>query len=618
MLYSLIITIFSIICIIILMLVYFTKKNFNRIQNKIYKYFFIVTLTFLIFQVISVFSLNYTNNDFLVFITWRISWSGCIAWYGLFYFYFSSSITKDDSKNIFEYIKKDKLNLILSIIFVLGLIGYFTLLPFAGLDPQNMTYIPGSTSYIVWVFCFFINSLVIIKLIKNKDKVSKKNKFVIWMSILATIIIMGIQILYQYISIVPLGFTILMYFLYFSLEDPDLILLEETKIIKDEIEKLNQVKVDFLSNISYEIKNPMDSICSITDTLLNTQITESTARNYLRELCDSGSDLLDIINNILDLSAIESGSDLLKFRNYNTKESIIRLVNATKNKLGYSKVQFNVNLDKNISSVLYGDESKIYQCVLNVLINAIKYTDVGKINLTISSKKEGPKETLLFKVEDTGIGIKEEDANKLFEKFTRLDDAVSKEIEGTGLGLTIAQKYLNLMEGKIWFESQYLAGSTFYIEVPQTIVDATPINNVVLDNKSFLEKEPLDCSKYNILIVDDNKLNSNLMIRLLERYHFNIDCVSSGDECITKIKSGEDYNMILMDDSMPEISGSETLKVIKELLGNDLPPVIVLTANAIFGMKEAYINLGFSDYISKPIDISELDRIINKYLNKMI
>ncbi|MDD6272223.1 MAG: ATP-binding protein [bacterium] len=616
MLYGLLLAIGSLIYLIILMIIYYNKKYFDIVQGRIYRYMLFLNIVFIVFQIIAVLVIYFSLSDVIIYLTWRISWSACIGWYGFFYFYFVAFTNNDNSNSFISFLKKRKFCMGMAIFICIAIVVYFIFLPYETQTVSNMTYLPGKTAYIVFVFCVFLDILVIINLIKNIKNLSKQDTTVIFASLLATIILMSFQVKYQLITFIPLGFAVEMYLLYFTTENPDLLLLKKTKEVSDELEKSNKIKLDFLSNVSYEIKNPMDSISSLTDTLINTPFNVDSTKNYLKQICNSGSDLLDITNNILDLSTIETGTNLVKNKNYNPSEMISRLVDIIKNKLGYSKIHFNVSVDTNLPTIVNGDESKVYQCVLNILTNAVKYTEIGKITFTVTSKREGNNVRILFKVMDTGIGIKEEDHKYLFEKFSRLDDAVIKEIEGSGLGLTIAKKYLDLMGGKIWFESQHLAGSTFFIEIVQTIVDPTPIRNIAFNTEKINYSEGYDCSNCKLLVVDDDELNVKVLSRMLERYKLKFDYVEDGDKCITKIKSDEKYDLIFMDDNLPNITGTETMKLLKDLAGNELPPVIILTANAILGMKEKYLSEGFSDYLSKPIDIQELDKIINKYLKK--
>ena len=274
-----------------------------------------------------------------------------------------------------------------------------------------------------------------------------------------------------------------------------------------------------------------------------------------------------------------------------------------------------MNVDKNISSVLYGDSTKLYQSLLNILTNAVKYTDVGRITFTLTSTKNVNSERLLFKISDTGTGIKDEDRDKVFSKFSRLDNALEGEIYGSGLGLAITKQYIESMNGKIWYDTTYRVGTTFYIELEQKIVDSTTIGQSV-ETEAQETNAKLDCSNYKVLVVDDNTLNLKVAKRILEEYKFQVNTVTNGNDCIYKVKNGEEYDIIFLDHMMPEIDGIETLNVLKKLDGYKLPPIVALTANAYDSIKGDYIAQGFSDYIQKPINYKELNKLINKYFGE--
>ena len=249
--------------------------------------------------------------------------------------------------------------------------------------------------------------------------------------------------------------------------------------------------------------------------------------------------------------------------------------------------------------------------------NSVKYTEVGKIKLTVTKNltKTGYVD-LHFKITDTGYGIKKEDYDKLFLKFSRLDNAKSNEIEGTGLGLVITKKYVELLGGTITFDSEYEVGTTFYVNLSQKIVNYSKLGNVTEPINPETHSEFEDYSNYKVLVVDDNKLNLKVATRILEKYGIKVDTLSSGKECVFKIKEGAKYDMIFLDHMMPEMDGIETLHILKKIEGYDIPPIIVLTANAITGMREMYLKEGFNEYLSKPININDLNKIIVKFLKK--
>ena len=447
---------------------------------------------------------------------------------------------------------------------------------------------------------------------KHKAAIDSKATIFIASIVVLFFILQGI---FTYVSFSPILFTIMLYFIYFLIENPDLKIIREINSSQEDIEKSNQAKTDFLSNMSYEIKMPMNLIISLCDELNNLPVyDEAEVKTNIKQIVESGNKLLDIINNILDISKIETGKESLSEIDYNINDIISNVINVAKQKIGSKPIKLMVNIDQSTSSVLHGDSSKIYQSLLNIVTNAIKFTEVGRIVITLSSTRSNGVEHLLFKVADTGIGIKPEDKDKVFVKGKKIENDLGNEEEGAGLGLVITKQYVDSLEGKIWFESEHRVGTTFYIEVGQRIVDATPLGSTIANAKPTDEK--IDCSKYKVLIVDDNVLNIKVAKRLLEIYKFQIDSVTSGKECVDKIKNEEKYDGIFMDHMMPEMDGIETLHVLKKLDEYTLPPVIALTANAIAGMKEMYLKEGFDDYLSKPINTHELDRVINKFYNK--
>ena len=326
--------------------------------------------------------------------------------------------------------------------------------------------------------------------------------------------------------------------------------------------------------------------------------------------------MLEIINNIWDISKIESGSDVLDEREYSIGSIIMELGSIIEARIASRPIKLVLDVDSNTPSKLYGDQTKVFQVLLNILTNSVKYTEVGKIKLTLKSVINKDMVKLKFKVSDTGYGIKKEDYDKLFEKFSRLDSAKTNEIEGTGLGLVITKKYVDLMGGKIWFESEYGAGTTFYVEIDQKIINAQSIGDVREPTGKSCDIDYMDCSQYTVMIVDDNKLNLKVAERILKAYNFNVVLAKNGKECIYKVKEGKKYDMIFLDHMMPEMDGLEVIHILNKLEDYDIPPIVALTANAITGMREMYLKEGFDEYLSKPININELDKMIHKYFGE--
>lgn len=616
MAFGLILTEGSLAFLIVLTLVYLQKLQFNTVRNKTYSLLLIITLIFSITELITVLELKYVANETLDFILWRFHYMFCIIWFAVYYYYYYSIIYMPNETKLINVIKANLFNKIASILFGVLTIGYW-FLPWSGMSYNDLDLFPNKTEYyfIPFIMIFFL--FMVFRLFKNKTATTKKEKLALCISFFIFLIGFIFQAIFVNVAFVPFAFITLLFIMYFSMENPDLKVLEEINSAQGDIEKSNQTKTDFLSNMTYEIKVPMNLIMSLCDELVNMpKFDEKLVREDISQIAASGNSLLDIINNILDISKIETGKDTLQEKDYKINDLLTDVINIAKSKIGAKQVKLMVNVDQNISSVLNGDYAKLYQALINIVANAAKYTNVGRVTFTLTSTKTSGIEHLLFKVTDTGTGIKQEDQAKLFSKGTRLDNATEGEIEGSGLGLVITKQYIDVMGGKIWFDSQYRVGTTFYIDVPQKIVDATPIGNAANEEASKKTTEKLDCSKYTVLVVDDNQLNIKVAKRLLETYKFTVDSVMAGKDCVYKVKEGTKYDAIFMDHMMPEMDGIETLHVLKKLDGYELPPIIALTANAIAGMKEMYLSEGFDEYLSKPINTNELDRIVNKFFNK--
>lgn len=613
MISGLMLTLGSLLFIILLFFTYFLKQRFGSIRNKLYRYMLIVNIILVVSEIITSFLIAYCSNQTVIYLFLRIHWMTGIILLSLLYYYSFVFIESLSAKNLMEIIKHDTKTKVMTIIFLIAGILYF-FIPFDKPDPSNISYIPGMAAYFVLGFCGFVVISIIILMLRQKKQVPFRKKVSIWFMIIELSLLFILQFSFPNIAIEAIGVVVQMYFLYFNIENPDLKIINELETIKNDIERSNKAKSDFLSNMSHEIRTPMNAIVGFSQTLLNDpNFNEESARNDISHISAAGENLLDIINNILDISKIESGKETLEKKDYSIASVVLELTSIVEARISDKPIKLIVDVSKDIPSKLYGDSTKLFQILLNILTNSAKYTEVGKINLKVTADINGDEVTLHFKISDTGYGIKKEDSEKLFKKFSRLDSATANEIEGTGLGLVITKKYVDLMQGKIWFESEYEVGTTFYVDINQKIVDHKPMGELTEPTKADTEINFIDCSKKNVLIVDDNKLNIKVASRLLEAYKFNIDTTTNGKDCIYKIKEGLHYDMIFLDHMMPELDGIKTLHILKKLDGYELPPIVALTANAITGMKEMYLNEGFDEYLSKPINVVELNKLIIKY-----
>lgn len=385
----------------------------------------------------------------------------------------------------------------------------------------------------------------------------------------------------------------------------------------------NEAKSQFLSTMSHDIRTPMNAIVGMNEMILRNSHDEEIL-TYANNIKMAGTTLLAIIKDILDFSKIEAGKMELVLESYNFVSLLNDLVNMVTCKAEEKGLFFELNVDRNIPRVLIGDEIRIKQIITNILSNAVKYTKEGGITFTITSTKSDKRQDeviLHVEIKDTGVGIKKEDLDKLFIAFERIEEKKNRDVEGTGLGMAIAQSFLNMMGSKIYVESEYGVGSVFSFELRQTVVDWEAIGEYDEAFKQFRSeqkeyKAKFEAPEAKILIVDDTEINLKVLISLLRETKIQIDTADSGDACISKFKT-KHYDIIFLDHMMPGKDGIETIKEMRTLndTANENTPVICLTANAISGMREKYIEAGFDDYLTKPIDTVKLENMILNYLS---
>ena len=600
---GMILPICSIFFSILLCVVFFTKKRIPILENNMYAIMIItVLIDSILVTILQSFSLiNITPTiDSIIQILNKFDFILLIIYISSLFLYIAIITyqkVRESSESIIQYVTT--IDIIFSIFILLGNISVIS-------SNGNFSVEGSSIKFIIFAVLFYI-MLSVTVMILNLKKIDKR--YIPLISVIIGIIFLVIISHFNpYLIIISISLTFINYIMFFTIENPDMKMIQQLELAKEKAEKASRAKTDFLSSMSHEIRTPLNAIVGFSDCIMDAK-TLDEAKSNAKDIVNASDTLLEIVNGILDISKIEAGKIEIINSKYNAVQLFEELAKIIEIKARDKGLEFTYKIADDLPKILYGDHANLKKVVTNLLSNACKYTEKGYVHYEVNCVNIDKTSKLIISVEDSGRGIKKENIDKMFTKFQRLDEDKNTTIEGTGLGLAITKQLIELMGGKIIVHTVYGEGSKFTIVINQTIeVDDKEIN--------VQTQNTLDLYNIRILVVDDNSLNLKVAKKLLEKYNANmITACESGFECISKIKNKETFDIILLDDMMPKMSGVETLKKLKEI-DNFNTPVIALTANAISGMREKYKKDGFDDYLAKPIEKEQLIEVINKIIKE--
>ena len=607
------IQIFSLMYLILVLVIYSSKKRFKSAENDIFKVLLIFTIFELLLDIVTSYFIKYNSVFYNVTpYLCKTLMAGYQIWTAILMQYVLLLPSSKSYKSLKDLFSKNFIyQICVIIVFLLAFFIFLIPTSYVYDIKYNISYITGLSTVYNYAVSVIYLLIILISILYNRDKIPFSKRLPIVIFLITSVIFLPLQ---RFNADVPVLIVPLMSYaimiMYFTLENPDLKLINELNELKKQTEEASSLKTKIFDNVSYNMKTPMNTIVSLSGMLM-LQDLPLEVYNDIKSINSASKVLLEMVDNTLDISKIETGMGKINNDRYNLKDLVRKLYFETVHLINEEKVKFILSVDENIPCNLYGDYDKLTRALGNVLANAAKYTNVGKISFSINGNVYKDKVQLIFTISDTGIGIEKKDFDKIFGKFNRIENNDTKFIEGTGLGLPLSKQIIELLGGKISFDSTYGAGTKFIVELSEEIQNNEPIGKIDLTDSSSGKLKKIKGSLYKALIIESNKHDMNVLGRMLTYYDIKLDYVLPRKDKINTFDSfiNTKYDMIFVD---KKVLNDDVVNLIGKLKDKDTI-LIGLSPDGFDCSRNYFYEKGFNECILKPIDILMLDKILNKY-----